>query len=305
MRRCSATVTFSPPERLQFYLSKADLWTLNPMRARPWPLAQFRLDFPGMTGASYNVTQDLRRAITTGVFKKNGVTLTVESAVAATDNILWVQLSVTGGQIDGKAELFCADGKPAEKNGAVQVVERRYDEDTLRVTGAACAFASPGSFILKPGTPVVLRVAACGQANRSDYHDDAVIRSAQVCDLRELRRDHETWWADFWSKSFIEIPDKKLEQRYYLSHYCMASCSRLRHFPPGLYGWTLSEETPRWSGAYFNNYNLYAPFYGLYAANHIEQAMPCTDAVIGVISARLHEIILFSWYRQLWPVSSA
>jgi len=24
-----------------------------------------------------------------------------------------------------------------------------------------------------------------------------------------------------------------------------------------------------------------------------------------VISARLHEIILFSWYRQLWPVSSA
>ena len=271
------------PEKLQFYLSKADLWELSPHGGRPWPLARLRLEFPDMTGASYRVTQDLRRAITTGVFEKNGVTLTVKSAVAATDNILWVQLSVAGGQMDGKAVLLCADGKPAEENGGVQVVERRYNENVHRVTGAACAFASPGSFVLKPGTPVVLRVAACGLANRPDYRDDALARAAQVYDLRDLRRDHEAWWEDFWSKSFIEIPDKKLEQRYYLSHYCMAGCSRLRHFPPGLYGWTLSEKIPRWSGAYFNNYNLYAPFYGLYAANHIEQAIPCTDAVIDAI----------------------
>ena len=31
----------------------------------------------------------------------------------------------------------------------------------------------------------------------------------------------------------------------------------------------------------------------------------CRLQVLRVLSARLHEMILFCWYRQLWPASSA
>jgi alpha-L-fucosidase 2 len=130
-----------------------------------------------------------------------------------------------------------------------------------------------------------LILSASGLANTTDYRAAAIRRATEAtpASFTSLTRAHAAWWSHFWTKSSIEIPDKALEHRYYLSHYCMASCSRLRQFPPGLYGWTLSEQTPMWGGAYFLNYNFYAPFYGLYAANHIEQAMPANDAIIDSI----------------------
>jgi hypothetical protein len=428
-----------PAEMLQFYLSKADLWEIRP-DAGPRGLGRVDLALPSMKGASYRVTQDLLHATTTGSFEKDGVTLTVESAVAATENILWVTLSATGGEVKGSALLKNADqesapeaiadndrpvtigkeghgggryyfdgeigdvvvspsptppsaaGKPvtitsfdgkttsreltapqmtnaasvgawikinraAEANyilskgewnsayslglsggclrwsvngtfiqtekpletgkwmhvaatfepgamrllingksvaekappkgtSGVQVIERRYEKGMERPTGAACALRAlrgeASVFMVSPGKPVTLILSASGVANTADYRAAAIRRAteASAATFSALTRAHTAWWADFWSKSFIEIPDKALEQRYYLSHYCMASCSRLRHFPPALYGWTLSEQTPQWGGAYFLNYNFYAPFYGLYAANHIEQALPANDAII-------------------------
>jgi hypothetical protein len=431
-------------DQLQFHLSKADLWELRP-DSGPRALARLSLELPAMTNASYRVTQDLRSALTTGVFEKNGVTLTVESAVAATENTLWVRLSTAGGSLDGACRLLrpgqtarptaladtdqpaavgresygggryyfdgeiadvvitngplsrpltphpvkpeTFDGKaawhplPAPRmdqtvsvgawikinraapdanyivskgewnqayslglsggclrwavNGAfiqtakplptgvwlcvvgtfdgrasriyvdgqlavgeepdASLVECRYDQNVARPTGAACVLRllppstinhHPSTkFTLTPGKPVTLVVAASGLANTPNYRADALQRAAAATEdsLASLRRRHEAWWAGFWAKSFVEIPDKTLEQRYYLSHYCLASCSRLPHFPPGLFGWTLSPGAPMWGGAYFNNYNFFAPFYGAYAANHLEQAMPCNDAVLDAL----------------------
>jgi len=428
-----------PPEALQFHLSKADLWEIRP-DAGPRGLGRMDLAFPAMKGASYRVDQDLLHGTTTGSFGKNGVTLTVASAVAATDNILWVTLSATGGDVKGSALLKnagqagapeavvdndrpvtigkegygggryyfdgeiadvvvspsppapAATGRPTaitafdgkttsrelvvpkmsksvnagawikinrtgeanyivskgewnttyslglsggllrwsingtfiqtekpletgkwmhvagtfdsgamrlfingklvsekmaqEKSSGVQVIERSYVKGVERPTGAACALRAligeAGDFTISPGKPVTLILSASGLANTGDYRAAAIKRATETtpASFSSLTRAHAAWWADFWGKSFVEIPDKALEQRYYLSHYCMASCSRLRHFPPALYGWTLSEQTPMWGGAYFLNYNFYAPFYGLYAANHMEQAMPANDAII-------------------------
>ncbi|MEO5716358.1 MAG: LamG-like jellyroll fold domain-containing protein [Luteolibacter sp.] len=430
-----------PPEAPRFYLCKADLWDLRP-NGSPRSLARLDLDFPDMKGAGYRVEQDLLHATTTGVFKKDGVTLTVESIIAATENTLFVTLSAQGGSVAGRANLrspddngqatalidnenpvtigremhgggryffdgqiadvvignevspkpptnrpmkpetfsattarremaapkfdktvgvgawikinqataeanyivskgewnqayslgltggcprFAINGKfvqmdkPLEAgkwhylvgifdgralrlfvNGAlavgdasvpadgIAVVQRSYEKGMIRPTGAACALSLPektGTFVVAPGKSVTLAITASGLANMKDYRADAAKRASMVTagSIATSRRAHEVWWADFWSKSFVEIPDKALEQRYYLSHYAMGCASRLAHFPPALYGWTLSEQTPMWGGAYFNNYNFFAPFYGLYAANHIEQVMPCNDAVIDAL----------------------
>lgn len=434
------------PERLALYLSKNDLWELRP-DGGPRPLARVDLELPAMAGGSWQVTQDLRRALTTGVFKKGDITLTAESAVAATDNLMWVKLSAEGGEVsgqvslndsnaqafpasagdndqpvtigrenygggryyfngeigdvrifadpaealksgkkgaglkleafdgkasfrtmqvpkmdkavgvsawikvagtgeanyivskgewsqayslgisggrlrwtvngryiesegqvpsnklvhvagtfDGKSMSLYLDGKQVATTGSnsaqgMTVVERSFKEGVggvQRSTGAACALrvlggsGKDGNFTVAPGKPVVLVVTASGMANTPSYRADAVRRaeSADAANLASLRKAHADWWEAYWLKSFVEVPDKVLEQRAVLSDYCLASASRLPHFPPGLYGWTLSPGTPQWGGALFNNYNFFAPFYGLYAGNRLEQAQPCNDAVI-------------------------
>ena len=98
-------------------------------------------------------------------------------------------------------------------------------------------------------------------------------------DLDAVRAAHEAWWRDFWGKAFVEIPDKTIEQRYYLSNYVMASASRVRDFPPGHVGWATTDNS-LWNGDYHLNYNHVAPFYGLYAGNRIEQADPCHGPIL-------------------------
>jgi alpha-L-fucosidase 2 len=275
------------PEKLQFRLSKADLWELRPGGV-PRALGCLVVECPGQSGATWQATQNLARATTTGTFSKDGKTLRVESFVAATENTLIVKLEAEGGEITGTLRLVAGDAKetPAVTEGGVLVVERRIEKNMTRPSGAVCAIVPPspdGSFKVAPGTPLILKLCAGGLANGPDYRADAVKRATNSGAVTALRAAHEVWWADFWKKSFIEIPDKALEQRYYLSHYCMGSASRLAHFPPGLYGWTLHPGIPLWGGQYYNNYNFFAPFYGLYAANHLEQAAPCNDGVLDAL----------------------
>ncbi|HEV2481743.1 MAG TPA: hypothetical protein VGS79_18875 [Puia sp.] len=60
---------------------------------------------------------------------------------------------------------------------------------------------------------------------------------------------------------------------YYQGLYTMAACSRDPRFPPGIFGWTTTD-APSWNGDYHLNYNFFAPFYGLYEANRIQQGTP-------------------------------
>jgi hypothetical protein len=73
--------------------------------SRPQPLARLDVGFPQLKGASYYVEQDLARAITTGRFEKDGKTLMMETAVAATKNLLWIKFTATGGSFTGLAGL--------------------------------------------------------------------------------------------------------------------------------------------------------------------------------------------------------
>lgn len=253
-----------PPDKLCFHIGKADLWELQ-TEGGPRPLARLHLELPALQGASYRVTQDLRRATTTGVFKQ-------------------------GGAFAGQARLVLPTAEAATTEAGVQVVERHFEKTMLRPSGAACAMRVLGRqddrIAVSPERPVYLVVTASGLANMVDYRADAIRRAAQATDesLAALIPPHQQWWNEFWAKSFVEVSDKVLEQRYYLSNYCLASASRLAHFPPALYGWVTDDEQ-QWGGAYFNNYNFIAPFYGLYAGNHLEQTAPCNDPILDFLAS--------------------
>ncbi|MCE5276759.1 MAG: glycoside hydrolase family 95-like protein [Planctomycetaceae bacterium] len=273
-------------EGLRFHINKNDLWVMKlPHESKPQPLAVLELSLPDMAGASYQVEQAMLTAVTSGRFEKGPRTLLMEAYVCAVENLLVVKLEARGGAIaatmrlDTPANVLSGETANLFDKDQVQVAQRVFDKDVIVTAGAACAVKNPGpdgSFVLEPGKPVTIAAAVCSIFDEKDYCAAAIHQALSVDDSRlaELRQSHEQWWRAFWDESFVEIPDKALEQRYYLSNYVLASASRVKDFPPGLFGWVTNDD-PMWAGDYHTNYNHVATFYGLYAANHIAQADPC------------------------------
>jgi Glycosyl hydrolase family 65 central catalytic domain/Glycosyl hydrolase family 65, N-terminal domain len=66
-----------------------------------------------------------------------------------------------------------------------------------------------------------------------------VSRRAAKSGYTEIRSAHTAWWRQFWERSYISIPNKRLEQMWYRSVYYLASClpRRVKSFSPeGGYG---------------------------------------------------------------------
>ena len=110
---------------------------------------------------------------------------------------------------------------------------------------AYAAVAVPGqtprdnAFLLPAGEHdifVAIGHQSLGQPRRQAV--DAARRAAQS-GYASLRTAHERWWQEFWSRSYVSLPDKRLEQMWYRSVYYLACClpRRVRSFSPeGAYG---------------------------------------------------------------------
>jgi hypothetical protein len=88
-----------------------------------------------------------------------------------------------------------------------------------------------------------------------------------------IRQKHERDWKEFWSKSMIELPEKYLENYWYLNLYLANSASRGAyppHFCNGLWGW--NRDFVPW--VYYFHWNLQWYAWPLQAANHAELARP-------------------------------
>jgi len=241
--------------------------------------------FPNLKGGS-ETEQSLYDAVTVSRWAgdKSGAGVEVRSWVAASENMLVVELTASGRDVDVEVNLWVQEGDNSEvaksTGSGPQWVTRKFAKDVVIETEVACAMkmlgpAAPG-FKLKVGQPVTILAAMQSRfktpnplenvRKRIDGMDQAV--------LAGLRKKHAAWWQEFWARSFVEIGDPVLEQRYYLSNYVMASASRDPEFPPALFGPWITTDAPGWMGDYHLNYNHMAPFYGLYSSNHIEQADP-------------------------------
>ena len=102
--------------------------------------------------------------------------------------------------------------------------------------------------------------------------------------VRQLDLKHRQWWREFWAKSQIELPEEPLLERFfYGSVYIMGAGARPGKLPPGLYGPWATSDRAIWSGDYHLNYNHQHPWYGVYAINHPDLAIPYFDSVINLL----------------------
>ena len=281
----------------RYWVSKNDFWKLRKGRrfgGGPAPIGGLDLNIRDLfrVGA-YHVEQDLYSGDTLGTFVSPVRTVKVGSWVAATQNVLVVEISVEGEQTVVEPELWVASGRGSEAacypGSEVAWAYRTFSHTCELETGAALALRVAGtnetgrrelgSLTVSPGETAVLVVAACTNFESADYMEEskrvsALLVSRGTAGIEALRRDHREWWARFWGESHVSIDDPIIEKQYYLSQYILASASRNPEFPSPIFGNWITTDDPAWMGDYHLNYNHMAPYYGLYSSNHIEQAVP-------------------------------
>lgn len=216
-----------------------------------------------------------------------------ESYVQVDDQIPLNQWIHVAGVYDGKQITLFVDGKVVKSTGDFAPVAGAaffYDPDASNVQGRKVGLAtqvigadSQAGFNLAPGSSAVVATAILSDLDAKGGNPLEVAKTLVAgLTLERITSNteaHRQWWSEFWGRSFIDIPDKTIEQCWYSSWYIMGSCSRAGKVAPGIWGNWLTVNDPMWHGDFHLNYNFQAPFYGLYSANHSETTLPFYDAM--------------------------
>ncbi|MFC1739633.1 glycoside hydrolase N-terminal domain-containing protein [Planctomycetota bacterium] len=99
------------------------------------------------------------------------------------------------------------------------------------------------------------------------------VRKAAKLGAKSVYTGHKAFWDNFWSKSFIDIPDKYIENLWYLNLYQIGSSSAGRyppHFIQSIWSWT--RDARPWNHYYHWNQQSYT--WPLMASGHPELLEP-------------------------------
>ena len=281
---------------LRYYLSKNDFWRLRSKAdglSGPRVVGFVDIKIEGFDSAGFTASQLISNGITTCVLQKNDQKIKVKSWVQATQDLVFIELEALSKAANISIFDSAPENKRAElKKGEVQQIHwftRAFNDSVDIPTEVAVALKTINynglNILLQPCKKLVI-VLAIESKFKSKTPLDYVLKQVKKINensIAPLLQKHDKWWETYWNKSSISVEDTVLMKAYYQGLYTMAACSRDTQFPPGLFGWTTTD-TPAWNGDYHLNYNFQAPFYGLYAANRLEQGTPQDAPLIDFMS---------------------
>ena len=280
-------------DALTFVLGKNEFWSLADGHLKA--MARLSLAIPGMSGASYSMTESLEPAEVTGSFASGADAIKTKSWVQAddtTNNKLVTELAYTGAAPqDVTVSLAPGDSNtfPSTVGSSAGVLTIDVAADSVATIGgqmtrkarvAVRVIGATGSvgaisdgalhFTLMPGQSYSLVASIMSNLDSATYQAAAVtgVTGLMQTDVDALNARHRAWWSTFYQQSFVEIPNKTIEKEYYASLYLLASTSRSGEAAPGLWGaWVMTD--PNWNGDYTLNYNYEVPFYAAFPTNHV------------------------------------
>ncbi|MBP1691847.1 MAG: alpha-L-fucosidase [Bacteroidetes bacterium] len=95
----------------------------------------------------------------------------------------------------------------------------------------------------------------------------------------EAYHSHAQWWEQYWSRSFLLVPDSILQRQWYLEQYKFGSAARRGAPPISLQAiWTADNgRLPPWKGDFHNDLNTQLSYWPCYSANHLEEGAGFLD----------------------------
>lgn len=126
---------------------------------------------------------------------------------------------------------------------------------------------------LEGETQAVFRIVTSDDGPDWLEEGKADVAAKAVLGYGELFLSHKAWWAAYWKKSGLSVPDPLFQKQWYLANYLFASTSRKGGYPMSLQGvWTADDgELPPWKGDYHNDLNTQLSYTHFYKANHLEE----------------------------------
>ncbi|WBB59689.1 hypothetical protein O7599_29685 [Streptomyces sp. WMMC500] len=274
------------------YLGKNDFFSGQSHAIRP--LGRIVFDAPGLAGASYRTEQDIAEAEVRGTYTLGDQTLTTTSWVDANRGMVVTSFTLNGGGAQ-TIDIRLQDG--AGRTPGVSTTGHTLNADVAADTGtgsdprARIAARTVGQsqqltgntirLTLSPGGTSTLVAGVVSSIDSGSWREDATAAVANLDeqDIAGHLESHRNWWRDFWSKSYVEIPDKAVEKGWYGSLYLLACAAREGKYAPGLWGnWITGPMN--WNGDYHTNYNYQAPFYAGMSSNRVGQLEPYDQPVL-------------------------
>lgn len=261
----------------------------------------------GESGDDYSVTQDLRNAEVRTSCTMMGSPVLARAFLSPSGNALVLELSSNGGRnvplqatlavvgnayvtkgagsADGMAWVTKepnADGAPFFVKGAVaaKIVGAEAAVTTDHHTYARLSFALPAN-----GGAIRVFVQAEHTKNAPSplAAVQAVVREMTEARVASLAAQNKAWWKRFWLRSYIKLGDDV--QKYWFNHlYMVGSAARSSRDngpgkAPGHWGpWNRADDM-KWFGNLGMNYNAQNPYYGTFAANHIDLVDPYVETI--------------------------
>ncbi|GMV92910.1 MAG: hypothetical protein AMXMBFR82_26880 [Candidatus Hydrogenedentota bacterium] len=112
---------------------------------------------------------------------------------------------------------------------------------------------------------------------------------------------HVNWWENYWTRSYLTIPDARFEALYYIEMYKLACSSRPGGLPVTLQGlWTLDGGMPPWAGDYHLDMNVQQSYWPIYTANRLELGEPLYRAFSECIPRWQEQCQEFFGFDGLW-----
>lgn len=144
------------PEAQRFWISKNNFWRLKDGHREGGPrlFGGLQVNIAALTGATYLVEQQLYPAITLSRFSKDGTTVTMRSVVAATDDVLLVELAVEGQAVEVETRMWAAPGRGSKEElgwkDELLWATKGFAENVSIPTAAASALTVIGAKITRP-----------------------------------------------------------------------------------------------------------------------------------------------------------
>ena len=129
---------------------------------------------------------------------------------------------------------------------------------------------------LGDGRRVILSIADTFPDQTAGTEAVATVEKVSAADFDTLLASHRDWWHEFYPKSFVSVPDPRLESFYWIQFYKLACASRPHLVPVDLLGpWYRKTGWPRiwWN---LNIQTLYLP---VYTGNRLELGESFTNFI--------------------------
>jgi alpha-L-fucosidase 2 len=242
-------------------------------------------------GAQSAASIDLKTATST-VTWKNGTIL--KSFVHATSPVGWIRLENVPEGFD--INLIAPQYTGATRNAGDPVKgddlsRLGYQQGKITKMGKSISYTQEGwggfrytiNLIWKQldGNTIegVWTISSSNQRFQFPQTNEVLLEKHLSSGFNQDHASHKAWWAGFWNKSAIRIPDDLIEKQWYLEQYKFGSTSRKGAPPISLQAiWTADNgRIPPWKGDYHHDLNTELSYWPAYSANHLEEGIAYLD----------------------------